>query len=184
MSRIWNATCYPDRSVRGLSCITLWPAVLEAAPFLDCKVAEVYRPQCWLWSLHVTLQHVAHCSYFEMEKPPWHYGAHLFIAFSTQRIQFEGCHKAGGDPHGELVAVADSRPPFQFNRQFSPTRRHNFMSANTCLDHLCGLVVRVPDYRSRGRVRFTAVPDFLRSSGSGTGSTQPLEYNWGTTWKK
>jgi hypothetical protein len=29
------------------------------------------------------------------------------------------------------------------------------------------------------RVRFSALPDFLRSSGSGTGSTQPLEYNWG-----
>jgi hypothetical protein len=25
---------------------------------------------------------------------------------------------------------------------------------------------------------------FLRSSGSGTGSTQPREYNWGVTWKK
>jgi hypothetical protein len=28
------------------------------------------------------------------------------------------------------------------------------------------------------RVRFPVLPDFLRSSGSGTGSTQPLEYNW------
>jgi hypothetical protein len=27
------------------------------------------------------------------------------------------------------------------------------------------------------RVRFLALPDFLRSSGSGTGSTQPREYN-------
>jgi hypothetical protein len=27
------------------------------------------------------------------------------------------------------------------------------------------------------RVRFLALPDFLRSRGSGTGSTQPLEYN-------
>jgi hypothetical protein len=27
------------------------------------------------------------------------------------------------------------------------------------------------------RVRFPAQPDFLRSSGSGTGSTQPREYN-------
>jgi hypothetical protein len=27
------------------------------------------------------------------------------------------------------------------------------------------------------RFRFPALPDFLRSSGSGTGSTQPREYN-------
>jgi hypothetical protein len=34
----------------------------------------------------------------------------------------------------------------------------------------------------RSRVRFPALPDFLRSSGSGTGSTQPREDNWGATW--
>jgi hypothetical protein len=27
-----------------------------------------------------------------------------------------------------------------------------------------------------------ALPGFLRSSVSGTGSTQPREYNWGTIW--
>jgi hypothetical protein len=37
-------------------------------------------------------------------------------------------------------------------------------------DRLCGLVIRVPDYRSRG-----PLPDFVRSSGSGTGSTQLRE---------
>jgi hypothetical protein len=34
------------------------------------------------------------------------------------------------------------------------------------------------------QVGFPALPDFLRSSGSGTGSTQPREYKWGATWKK
>ena len=36
----------------------------------------------------------------------------------------------------------------------------------------------------RSRVRFPALPDFLSSSGSGTGSTQPCEVNWGATWIK
>jgi hypothetical protein len=34
------------------------------------------------------------------------------------------------------------------------------------------------------RVRYPALPDFLRSRGSGTGSTQPREYNWRATWKE
>jgi hypothetical protein len=36
----------------------------------------------------------------------------------------------------------------------------------------------------RSRVRFQALLHFLRSTGSGTWSTQPLECNWGATWKK
>jgi hypothetical protein len=44
-------------------------------------------------------------------------------------------------------------------------------------DRLCGLVVRVPGYRSGG-------PGFdfrhyKKSSGSGMGSTHPREHNWG-----
>jgi O-antigen ligase len=36
----------------------------------------------------------------------------------------------------------------------------------------------------RSRIRFPALPNFLRSSGSGTGSTQPRQDNWGATWKE
>jgi hypothetical protein len=36
----------------------------------------------------------------------------------------------------------------------------------------------------RSRVRFPALPDYLRSSGSGTGSTQPREDNWGVFERK
>jgi hypothetical protein len=46
---------------------------------------------------------------------------------------------------------------------------HSFMQ-HYISDHLLGLVVRVPGYRSRGpRLRFQALPDFLRNSGSKTG---------------
>jgi hypothetical protein len=50
-------------------------------------------------------------------------------------------------------------------------------------DRLCGLVVRVHGYRSwRPGFDSRAQPDFLRSSGSATGSTQPREDNWEATW--
>jgi hypothetical protein len=42
------------------------------------------------------------------------------------------------------------------------------------MDRLCDLVVRVTGYRSGGPGRFPALPDFLRSSESGTGPTHPL----------
>jgi hypothetical protein len=50
-------------------------------------------------------------------------------------------------------------------------------------DRLCGLV-RAPDYRSKGPGSIPGATNFLRSSGSGTESTQPREYNCGATGKK
>jgi hypothetical protein len=68
--------------------------------------------------------------------------------------------------------------------------RWNCRSYVTCLyiysyafilfDRLCGLVVRVLGYRSGGP---GSIPGTTRKKiGSGTGSTQPREYNWGATW--
>jgi hypothetical protein len=34
------------------------------------------------------------------------------------------------------------------------------------------------------KVRFPVLPDFLKSSPSGTGSTQSREYNYAVAWKK
>jgi hypothetical protein len=51
-------------------------------------------------------------------------------------------------------------------------------------DRLCGLVVNVPGYRSRGPAWVPSATRFSENSGSGTGSTQPCEYKWGATWKK
>jgi hypothetical protein len=42
---------------------------------------------------------------------------------------------------------------------------------------LCGLMVRVPRYGCKGPDSNPALPDFLRSSEPGTGSTQPREYS-------
>jgi hypothetical protein len=56
-------------------------------------------------------------------------------------------------------------------------------------NRLCGLVVRVLGYRSGGPGSIPSTTRFSEeknkkenSSGSGTGSTQPREYNWGATW--
>jgi hypothetical protein len=44
-------------------------------------------------------------------------------------------------------------------------------------DHLCGLVVEYFAADPEIQVRFPALPDFLRISGSETGYTQPSEHN-------
>jgi hypothetical protein len=45
------------------------------------------------------------------------------------------------------------------------------------MDPLCGPVVRVPGYISRDPGLMPRAPDFLRSSGAATESSQPREYN-------
>jgi hypothetical protein len=64
---------------------------------------------------------------------------------------------------------------------FGISSEATFTLPSVPMDRLCDLVVRVPGYRSiqiqRSRVRFPALPDFLRSSGSGTEPTQLREDN-------
>jgi hypothetical protein len=52
--------------------------------------------------------------------------------------------------------------------------KHSLTVCSATCDHLRSeFLATDPEVR----VRFPALPDFLRSSGSGTGSTQPREYN-------
>jgi hypothetical protein len=62
---------------------------------------------------------------------------------------------------------------------------HNIAQVALCIYRLCGLVVKVPGYRFRGLGSIPgAARFFLRSSGSGTGSTQPRDDNWGAISRK
>jgi hypothetical protein len=58
----------------------------------------------------------------------------------------------------------------------------NFAVLYRALDRLCGLVVRVLGYRSGGSGFDSLHYQKKNISGSGTGSTQPRDYNWGATW--
>jgi hypothetical protein len=59
---------------------------------------------------------------------------------------------------------------------FTPHKHYYFYVSGTHFDHLCGLVVRVLGYRSGGPGSIPGTTK-KKSNGSGTGSTQPREYN-------
>ena len=66
------------------------------------------------------------------------------------------------------------RQPFTAEASLNPRMVHLEFLVDR-VDRLCGLVVRVSGYRYRGPGFDPRCPDFLSSSGSGTGSTQPRE---------
>jgi hypothetical protein len=65
-----------------------------------------------------------------------------------------------------------------------PINIHYNISYLVHSDRLCGLVVKVPGYLSYGPGFESRALQEKKSSESGTGSTQPREYNWGANWKK
>jgi hypothetical protein len=89
------------------------------------------------------------------------------------------------DLPGHLLGI-HSIPPSSATEMFSSFQAPDkyskkFVTVAHWYDRLCGLVVRVLYYRSTGPgFDSRALPK--KSSGSGTGSTQPREYNWGATW--
>jgi hypothetical protein len=92
--------------------------------------------------------------------------------------------------------VEESRPPLWSSGQSSCLQNGDVLSFvwGTNWIYICYVEESRPLLWSSGqsswlqiqgsRIRFPGLPDFLRSSGSGTGSTQPLEYNWGATGRK
>jgi hypothetical protein len=59
----------------------------------------------------------------------------------------------------------------------SPRFTFIISSSSSSSDRLCGLVVRVLGYRSGGPGSIPGTTRKKKSSGSGTGSTQPRDYN-------
>jgi hypothetical protein len=90
----------------------------------------------------------------------------IFTRFSELKFQFIVC--LSDRENGSTISLRNGQLAFSGYTAAHPRDQ-------IICDRLCGLVVRV---------LFTALPDFLRSNGSGTRFTQPREYNWGATWKK
>ena len=77
----------------------------------------------------------------------------LFVVYLTQFRKIKGCKIRGGQGWNLTVVLNRRGPPLWSSGQ--------------------SFWLQI----QRSRVRFPALPDFLSSSGSGTGSTQPREIN-------
>jgi hypothetical protein len=95
-----------------------------------------------------------------------------------------------------ICYVEESRPPLWSSGQSSWLNNGDVLCFlwGTNWIYICYVEESRPPLWSSGqsswlqiqgsRVLFPALPDFLTSSVSATGSTQPREYNWEATWKK
>jgi hypothetical protein len=82
-------------------------------------------------------------------------------------------HREGLQAH---IRISEEHGTFVFGAELCKLKKYQFDYIDVVIDRLCGLVVRVLGYRSGGP---GSIPGTTRkkSSGSGTESTQPREYN-------
>jgi hypothetical protein len=90
--------------------------------------------------------------------------------FKVTLLLFDPCEGVG-----QLISYLSCNQYFFSLLHFAMDQ--HLRTSTVFLDRFCGLVVRVPGYRFRDPGSIPALTDFLRSSGSGTGSTQRREYN-------
>jgi hypothetical protein len=130
--------------------------------------AAKFEPLIFLWTLAYALRR---------------YTLHCFM--SVKQADCASAHASTLKRSKRTDCNTDSSPVLTFLHDmftFLHVRRscfvlHNFWASEVLWSEFLATDPEV-------RVRFPTQPDFLRSSGSGTGSTQPREYNWGATWKK
>jgi hypothetical protein len=134
-----------------------------------------------------------------LEEPEGH-GVSLQVADHILAHEKQGCVGIGRETRWSR-ATYEYVPPWRWRQQFPP--KHRCPSAKlhgstfpVDRDSLF-TTVRSSNYERikwpplwflatdpEVQVRFQALSNFLRSSGSWTGTTHPREYNWEATWKK
>jgi hypothetical protein len=136
-------------------------STILVSPFVMCSLLENPSKRniiCWVYNIFL--------SFFSSQSP--HFGSSQWRGYICNFME---------------------RKLYNFKHIFSKILFHNsirFIKFTRCI-----IRVRPPLWSSghsswlqiqRSRVRFPSLPDFLNSSGSGMGSTQPREDNWGATW--
>jgi hypothetical protein len=92
------------------------------------------------------------------------------------------CHASALNGPLPLPSTTDLRATESFVKSMRTHKRRHWTASQV------PAFVRLEPYFfweiQRSRVRFPALPPYVRSSGSGMGCTQPRDCNWGATWKR
>jgi hypothetical protein len=141
---------------------------------------------------------IENCAFLDVWRPLWREDGSVIYSYNCLSVLPE--QSLSGPSPAQLTTILYCRIPDSSNIEgqvpvFIPpqnrpscTPGHRESVLQYFLLHffsnsIRGLVVRVLGYRSGGPGSITSTTrKEKKSSGSGTGSTQPREYNWGATW--